>query len=58
MKLLFDKLIKLIIRKMLSWYPDETILPDGYHKRSNPKRRPKTLTEAATLTEIYPEGKE
>jgi hypothetical protein len=54
---MIKRVIVWLIRKGLDIYPEETILPSGTHLHSNPKRKLK-LTEAATLKEIYPEGKE
>jgi hypothetical protein len=58
MKNLLKRIIVWAIRKAIQAYPDESFVPEGKHLRRNPKRKPKPLTEAASLKEIYPEGRE
>jgi hypothetical protein len=46
------------LRRLLTIYPNEIPIPIGFHIHKDPTRKPKPLTEAATLNEIYPGGKE
>src|SRR3989337_1650868 len=41
MKRLLKWVIVRLIRRLLGFYPEETVVPYGYHIRRDPRRRPK-----------------